>query len=130
MGFEKGLKSWDRLLKANGCIAVTELSWIKANPPQEVADFWKENYPKMKSVDQNLETIKSLGFKLISSFAVPESAWWDEYYSPMEGRIRELRSCDLAEEGQKILDEQQLEIDLYRKHSGFYAYVFYIVQKT
>lgn len=130
MGFQKGLKSWSKFLKPNGYIAVTELSWIKQNPSEEVQKFWNENYPKMKSLDQNLEIIKELGFNLISSFAIPESAWWGEYYLPMEGRMRELRSCDLEEEGQKVLDDQQLEIDLYRKYSDFYAYVFYIIQKV
>jgi len=29
----------------------------------------------------------------------------------------------------QLLDESQLEIDLYRKYSDWYGYVFYIMQK-
>ena len=31
---------------------------------------------------------------------------------------------------QQVLDLEQVEIDLYRKHHDAYGYVFYVLQKT
>jgi ubiquinone/menaquinone biosynthesis C-methylase UbiE len=56
MGFAEGLGAWKRLLKRNGAIAVTEISWLQPNIPEEAARFWRQGYPAMTDVDTNLRT--------------------------------------------------------------------------
>jgi hypothetical protein len=64
-------------------------------------------------------------------FAARESAWWNDYYTPLEKKLPPLRekykddSAALA----RIEDTQQ-EINLYRKYSDCYGYVFYVLQKV
>ncbi len=36
MGFEKGLTAMKKFLKPGGYMAVSELSWLKDNPPAEI----------------------------------------------------------------------------------------------
>ena len=55
IGFEKGIWAWRPFLKKGGTIAVTELSWIKEDPPAEVKSFWESEYPGMKSMEDNLK---------------------------------------------------------------------------
>jgi ubiquinone/menaquinone biosynthesis C-methylase UbiE len=129
MGFGKGLADWKRLLKPGGCIAVTEATWLKPDPPKEIADFWNGAYPAMTSVKENLKTIESLGYRLLGHFTLPESCWLEEYYAPMLERIAMLRLKYADDvEKQAMLDEELAEITLYRKYSDWYGYEFYIMQ--
>lgn len=130
MGFQEGLQSWRRFLKLRGTLAVTELSWLVTNPPEEPLNFWKNAYPAMKNVEENITTLQDSGYTYIDSFTLPESAWWDNYYIPLERRLADLRKKYQGnQEANAILDEQQLEIELYKNYSQCYGYVFYIMQK-
>ncbi len=59
MGFENGLNNWKKFLKPNGFIAVTELSWINDNPPQELFNFWNNAYPAIQAANNNLQIIET-----------------------------------------------------------------------
>ena len=130
IGFERGLTEWKPLLKPNCYLACSELSWLSSNPPLEAQEFWSKNYPGMLSRQTNIDIIKQCGYDLVDSFVLSECAWEKEYYRPMEKKIEELK---LKYEGQKevdsVLREQQAEINMYRKYSDSYGYVFYIMKK-
>ncbi len=127
MGFERGLREWRRLLKPAGYIAVTEISWLKPDPPEAPRRFWQADYPGMGTVDDNLKRISSAGYEVIGHFTLPESDWWDNYYHPITTRITALREQYRHNaEAQQHLDNEQAEIDLYRHFSDWYGYVFYL----
>ena len=130
MGFAEGLRAWKRLLKPNGAIAVTELSWMGSSIPDEAKRFWEERYPAMTDVDGNLRILASAGYSLISHFILPEHAWWDQYYEPLEKRIRKMKT-EYKDRGEAIelLDDEQKAIDLYRRFSASFGYVFYIARR-
>lgn len=129
-GFEKGLKEWHRFLKRRGYFVVSEVSWLKQNPPEEVKDFWNKYYPSIKLIKENIQIIKNLGYNFLYNFIIPESGWWDKYYIPLENRISLLQKKYQGNiEANKALDQELEEIILYRKYSEYYGYVFYIMQK-
>ena len=129
IGFERGLREWRRLLKPGGFIAVSEVSWLKPNPPEAARHFWNEAYPGMATVEDNLATQASAGYRSLGHFSLPESDWWDNYYHPMAGRIELLREkYPNNPEAQAILDLEYAEIELYRQYSAWYGYVFYLGQ--
>jgi SAM-dependent methyltransferase len=131
MGFAEGLRAWKRLLNPNGAIAVTEISWLASSIPDEAKRFWGEAYPFMSDVDGNLRTIESAGYSLVSHFVLPEHAWWDHYYAPLEKRIQKLKGdYKDSDEAIEFLEGEQKAIDLYRKCSASFGYVFYIAMKT
>jgi SAM-dependent methyltransferase len=131
IGFEKGLRAWLPLLKKDGYLAATELTWIKPDAPEEVTGFWKEAYPAMQDVEANLKAIQRAGYRHIGHFLLPESAWWKDYYNPVEKRLAKLREKHAANyEAMCILEMEQKEIDLYRKYSSYYGYVFYIMRRN
>jgi ubiquinone/menaquinone biosynthesis C-methylase UbiE len=130
MGFSAGLTSWRKLLKPGGFLAVSELSWIDKNPPSQLVQYWKKAYPDMKSIDENLNCIRNCGFNLIGHFILPEKAWWDDYYQPMERKIQSLiRKYSSENQLKEILHAELEEIDMYRNFSRYYGYVFYVMQK-
>lgn len=131
IGFERGLKEWRRFIKPNGFLVVHEMTWLRPDPPQEIDDYWKELYPGIKTVAENLEQIPSCGYDIIGHFVLPEDAWWVEYYGPLEMRIQELREKYVHNsEALVALDKEQREIDMFRKYHKWYGSVFFIMQKT
>ncbi len=131
MGFETGLRGWKRLLKPGGCLAVSELTWLRPAAPEEITAYWGREYPPMKSLDENLAIIQSAGYRDLGHFVQPPSDWWDAYYLPIEKRVAALRrqyAKDPAAQAQ--LAEHQREVDMYRKYADWYSYVFYAMQSV
>jgi ubiquinone/menaquinone biosynthesis C-methylase UbiE len=129
-GLEKALDDWRVLLHKGGCIGLTEAVWLQENPPPEIAEFWDAAYPEMRPVREILDLISSLGYGLLGHFVLPESSWWETYYQPMQARIETLRKKYAGnEEAQEQLDEEQREIDLYRRYHAWYGYAFFVMQK-
>jgi len=130
IGFEQGLKEWRRFIKPNGFLVVHEMTWLRPEPPQEICDYWKEMYSGIMTVAENADLIPTCGYDLIGHFTLPEDAWWTEYYGPLENRIRKLRRKYVDNtEALAVLDEEQREIDMYRKYQQWYGSVFFVMQK-
>ena len=130
IGFEAGLKKVHPLLRADGFAAMTEVSWLKPNPPEELLQFWQENYAGMLSVDENLKTLARAGYREVGHFTLPDSSWWDDYYNPLKERVTMLREKYADDrDALRLLDENDREMEFFRKYSDFYGYVFYVVQK-
>jgi SAM-dependent methyltransferase len=129
IGFEQGLRAWRPLLKPGGYVAVTEISWLKPDPPEEVHSFWMADYPGMSDIPGNLERLSNAGYQEIGHFVLPSSSWWTDYYIPIEARLPRLREKYQGDvEANAVLDATQKEIDIYRKYSDWYGYVFYVMQ--
>jgi ubiquinone/menaquinone biosynthesis C-methylase UbiE len=129
IGFEKGLLTWQALLKPGGYLAVTEISWLKPDPPQEVVSYWLAEYPGMRSIGENLKIIQTAGYHDIGHFTLPPSSWWTDYYTPIEKRIQALREKYRDNpKANDMLDATQKEIETYRKYSNWYGYVFYVMK--
>lgn len=130
MGFEAGLKKVHPLLKAGGYVAVTEISWFKPNPPEEVFQFWHKECPGMDSVAGNLLAVERAGYRVVGHFSLPDSSWWDHYFNPLKERIAMLREKYPQDpEARHILDEQDMEMEFFRKYSDYFGYEFYVMQK-
>ena len=129
IGFERGLIEWKRFIKPGGYLAVTEVSWLMSDPPDELNSFWAEAYPAIQTTGENLTLIEQSGYEIVDHFALPESAWWDHYYSPIEIKLASLRSRYAGDkEALDAIETEQAEIDLYRRYSHYYGYVFYVAR--
>jgi ubiquinone/menaquinone biosynthesis C-methylase UbiE len=129
MGFREGLANWRKFLSPNGYIAVTELCWLKSDIPQEARTYWAD-YPGMTTIESTGGIIADCGFKQIGNFVLPDSAWWSDYYDPLEQRLRMLRA-KYADAPHAIaqIEEAQREVNLHRKYPDLYGYVFFVTQK-
>lgn len=130
IGFEKGLKEWRRFIKSRSFLVVHEITWLKSNPPKEIFKYFQEVYPEITTIPDNLEIIPRYGYKILGHFPLPEDAWWEEYYHPLEERLNQLKAKYRDDpEALKMLDSEQEEIELYKKYSAWYGSVFYVMQK-
>jgi SAM-dependent methyltransferase len=125
MGVAAALRSRRRLLRRDGRIAFTDAVWLTEHPPEELERWWQAGYPEMGTITDCLRKVEASGYRVLAHFVLPESAWWDDYYEPMEERLVGLRA-DLADEpaALAVLDECQREIDYYRRWSSHYGYLF------
>ena len=131
IGFERGLREWKRLLQPGGWVAVSHLSWLAPDVPDEPVAFWARAFPAMATVDANLAIARACGFEVLGYFTLPESAWWDDYYGPMAERIAALRRRHGADaEALAFLASSQEQIDLYRRFARWYGYVFYVLHSA
>lgn len=129
IGFGDGLRKIKSFLKPNGYAAFSDMNWFKANPPEELADFFANECPDMVSVEDNINLIENNDYTLIDSFRLDVSTFWDPYYTPLEKRLIVMREKYADnKEALAMFEEIQLETDLYRKYSDYYGYTFYIMQ--
>ncbi|MCA9040429.1 MAG: methyltransferase domain-containing protein [Planctomycetaceae bacterium] len=128
MGFEAGLKKLKQFVKPGGYVAVSEVVWLKPNPPSELVQFWQE-YPEIDTVEAKLGVIERSGYELIDHFLFPPSAWMEHYYDPMEKRIAE-KALEWRgnSEGEAVLKEAKHEISMFQQYSDYYSYAFFVMR--
>jgi len=129
MGFLEGLAACRKLLVPDGLMAASELTWFRPDPPVECREYFARVYPPMVDNAANLAAIENSGYEVLEHFALPESTWLETYYRPIEDRLRSLQNKYAADRaGSEVIDSIRKEIDVYRKYSNWYGYVFYLMQ--
>lgn len=109
LGVEKSLRGWNRLLKPKGFLVVHD----------EIKHFFKKRHE-----------VASYGYKFIEHFSLPEEAWWEEYYSPLEIRINELyKKYSNDPDALGVLNIHQTEVDIVKASPKSFQSVFCIMQK-
>jgi ubiquinone/menaquinone biosynthesis C-methylase UbiE len=130
MGFDNGISAWRPLVKPGGYLVVSEVSWFESDPPQELREFWAENYPAMRTVAGNLESARDLGWQAIANFHLPVEAWTEDYYGPLRKRIPEFREAQAGDlDAQAVADLSELEMSILNRFSDYYGYEFYIFHR-
>ncbi len=129
MGVEAGLRDWCRLLRRNGHIALTEVCWRKPEPPSACAAFWNREYSAIRDTSTLLEAIEACGYEAVGHFPLPASAWWDDYYRPLQDNVTAFRKRHRdAPDAQELADQCQNEIDIWHAYSEFYGYEFFVLR--
>ena len=109
IGFEKGLKEWKRFLKPNGFLVV---------------------HDEITNTKKKLKYIPSCGYKLLGHFLISEDIWWAGYFRPLEKRINDVRKKYINESRALLeLDNEQQEVDMFKKNPKSNRSIFYIMQK-
>jgi hypothetical protein len=118
------------LLRPGGYVAFTDAIWRKENPPPAVKASFDLDYPAMGWLADDVAAIRDCGFELVAHFTLPDVAWWDDFYTPMETRIAELRGKYADDvEASAILDQLAEEPEMHRCYSDFYAYEFFVARR-
>ena len=129
VGVETGLLGWHRLLRRNGHVALTEVCWRNPDPPDECAAFWNQEYPSIRDTSTLLETIEACGYETVGHFPLPASAWWDDYYRPLQDNVTAFRKRHHdAPDAQELASQCQKEIDIWHSYSEFYGYEFLVLR--
>ena len=130
IGFEKGLVHWYGFLKKNGYVVVSCPSWLTEEHPAVIEKFWSDAGSGLDSIEHNIEVLQKSGYQFIAAFALPETCWTDNYFTPREIVLKELLIKYPGNETVEVyVAANRDEVELYAKYKQHYGYVFYIGKK-
>jgi SAM-dependent methyltransferase len=131
IGLENALRICAGLLHPGGHLAFTDAVWRRDDPPAEVRACFGLDYPTMGTVDDDLAVLARCGFEPVDHFTLPDEAWWQDFYTPMQARVRELRQALAGDrEALDVLDGLDAEAELHRRHGDSYAYEFFVSRRA
>lgn len=130
IGFQRGLNEWRKYLKPGGYIAVSEVSWLTAERPDEINDFWMNAYPEIDTIPNKVAQVQKAGYIPVATFILPENCWTEHFYNAhapaQENFLKKYAGNTTAE---AFVAYRRREAGLYQKYKAFYGYVFYIGKK-
>jgi trans-aconitate methyltransferase len=127
IGFPNALATWRSTLASDGFLVVSELSWLKAQVPPEVREFFRSGYPDMRSVQENITMAQDSDYKVVATHLLPADAWVSGYYDLLLPRAKNL--IDHQDDGvRQFAAETVQEIEIFGRSDGSYGYVFYVLQ--
>lgn len=130
IGLVAALGVWRRLLRPAGHLVIHEMCWLRPDPAAELAGHWRRVFPGIRTVPEYEAEIPRHGYAAIASFPLPEEFWWENYYEPLARRIAELsREYRALRAAGALLREQEREIELYRKHRGWYGSAYLLMRR-
>ena len=130
LGIRKSLETWYPLLAAGGAAVFTELCWLGDDRPAEAVEYWATAYPEMTTPAVHLAAAREIGYVACQHWAMPEKDWWADYLTPLEARMKVL--TEEAKRDRKLsalIADSRRAIDLYRRYSSSFGYVFHLVRK-
>ena len=83
----------------------------------------------MPSIPEVEDLIRSEGYSLIGSFKLPDTGWWEHYYSSLTSRLGILREKFANNpDAQLIIKGLETEMDIHQKYSSEYGYTYFIMK--
>ena len=129
IGFPNALQRWHGAIRPGGFLVVSELCWQRAAVPADVRQFFANEYPDMRSVDEAQSVILETGYDILGTHTLPSRAWMEGYYEILEPRARTL--LDHPDESVRAMASGIVEeIRVFDRSEGSYVYVFFILQKV
>lgn len=128
IGFQQALVSWKKLLAPEGKVVITDCFWLTDNRSTEAVDFWKAD-PLMMTIEQAIKVAEEAGYSLEYQYTQPDSDWFDEYYTPMEHKIKTL-SINPDQGMQEALSMTELEIHVRKKYGDEYGHIGMVLTRT
>ena len=126
--FAGALEAWRPLLADGGIAVITEMNYFSDQTSAAVTRFMQQAYPTIQTEEANIALIESSGFELLGVQRLPSSAWWKNYYGPLNERIETLKP-GAGEELLLIISETEQEMELFRAYADEYGYTCYLMRK-
>lgn len=129
IGFERGVKDWNRYLKVDGLLVASEITWITGSRPSELQKYWEGEYPEIDTASSKIGVLEKNGYSPSGYFVLPEHCWLDNYYYPMQQRFHDfLDRNDNSEEARSIVELEKREMELYEEYKKYFSYGVYIAK--
>ena len=129
IGFSNALTIWASVINKGGFAVVSELSWLHDQVPDAVKEFFLSGYPDMQSIEQNRAVAEKAGYRVLTTYTLPQDTWVEGYYDLLEPRAKALMDHpdwsvrDFAVETVK-------EIEIFKSSEDSYGYVFYVLRRA
>jgi len=128
IGFANALETWHDVMAHGGLLALSELTWLSAEPPEIARAFFEEGYPDMRDIAGNIEHCERAGYRVLTTHELPAECWGAGFYDVLGPRAREL-----AQDADPVLSAYAAsmleEIDVFERAEGSFGYVFYVLER-
>ena len=110
IGFERGIREWKHLLKANGFMVI---------------------HDEKGNVQEKLEQIFKCGYRLLGHFILSEDTWRTEYFAPLEKLVAKYQTS-YTDDPQKLeeLSQARRELEMFKSHPERNSSVYFVIQKN
>jgi len=130
IGFKRGISEWRRFLKPDGVLAVSELTWLTCDRPEELQRHWVIEYPEVASASRKMSQLEEAGYGPIGYFPLPQECWLENYYRPMQARFQDfLERHGNSDQAREVVNAEKTEIDLYERYAEYISYGFYVAKR-
>jgi ubiquinone/menaquinone biosynthesis C-methylase UbiE len=109
IGFEKGFKACHRILKQKGYLVLNE---------------------SIKKISPYLHSLALFGYIKDYELQLPEGAWWNEFYKPLEKKIINLLEKNPNFKKNNQIIRYQKEIEIVKSNPKEFDCAFYILKKV
>lgn len=131
IGFAFGIGDWRRLLKTDGLLVASEITWLSGNRPEAVQSYWDSQYPEIDTASAKMQVLENAAYSPVAYFALPRSCWLENYYWPLQSRFDDfLERNTHSEEAVRLVELEQREIAFYEKYGAYYSYGMYVCRKV
>ena len=125
--FEGALNAWRPVIANNGIAVISEMNYFSNDFPEVVVQYMKNVYSGVKTESKNIELINSSGFEVFELRRLPEKAWWDNYYGPLQGKIKVLKGSS-DQVMQEVIEEAEEEMQFFKEHLDEVGYTYYLMR--
>ena len=130
IGFKKGIELWKPFLKTGGVLAVSEITWLHPDPPEEIRSHWEAEYPEIATASEKIKVLEDAGYDLLGYSVLPPSSWLENYYIPTESRTPSfIARHEGVQEVEDLIAMERQEAKLYKQYKKWFSYGFYVVVK-
>lgn len=130
IGFKTGIENWKKFLRPNGVLVATEITWLTTDVPEELSQYWANEYPEVATASTKIKQLEDRGYILIGYFPLFSDCWLKEYYAPLTNSFKGfLTRNGNSKAAQSIVQAERHEIALYEKYKSYYTYGCYVAQK-
>lgn len=131
IGFEAGVAQWRQYLRPGGMLAVSDLTWLTDERPEELDAYWRSQYPEVATASTKISILERHGYSPVGYFALPEDCWLASYYRPMQQRFDGfLQRHGNSDAARALVAAETAEIERYERHGQFFSYGFYVARKS
>ena len=129
MGIANALRAWKPLLRKVAYLGFSELVWLTDDRPADAAAFFGQEYPAMSDPAGIAAEIADAGYGLLDHFTLPDTAWWEPYYTPLAARVSMLEKKYAGDEtALSILASVRKEISVRASFGESYGYEFFVAR--
>ena len=83
----------------------------------------------MLTAYQAANIAEQLGFTVEATYTLPDSDWWDEYYTPLQARFEQLKNSGNPAI-HEVIAMETTEINLRKKYGSEYGYVGFVLSQN
>jgi SAM-dependent methyltransferase len=130
LGFGQALSAWRRLLRPHGHMVISELCWLRDDPPAEVREFFASEGADAADFAGRRQAIAASGYRLVTDFALPSVGWWENYYVPLAAQAARCKARHPEDaEALAVTARMEHEIEIYRRFGDAFGYGFFLMDR-